>query len=215
MNRTTLTAIVLLIPAALFADVKVNVSASINTSADIVYVDEPWFEEIECNDDSRVSFEYQWTDNHGARMLNYRQVTFVPFTGAWVFGPWMIKHEIYAARHHVNHNNNWVREFSHYDRYHKPQYRYSYREQAYTHNPSVHARSYKYSNYGTQHNYNNRTNVTIEKQVNVKPRYQKQSGNEFSHNETRMNYRTNDNKSKNNNNHGTLVRVTERETIRR
>jgi hypothetical protein len=215
MNRTILTiAIALLIPAALLADVKVKVSASISTP-DIVFVDDPWFEERECGDENaRMSLEYQWTINHGVRVLHYREVRFTPFNSGWVFGPWMVHHGRYIAqkRHHHNH---WERTFSHYDNNHNPQYTYFYRDDRYRGRSPVVTHRYEY------YNYDNNTHRPHEKSYN---RYEKKSyQHEPAHrNNTVVERHTYTERTTpvykrsevRNNNNAPIIKVTERERVR-
>lgn len=218
MNRSILAAIALVIPAVLFADVKVNVSATINATPDVVFVDEPWFEDVRCDNDSKASFEYQWVNNHGTRVLNYRQVTFAPFTGAWVFGPWMIHQGIYAARHHVNRAPHWVREFSHYDRHHVPQYRYSYRDDRINHSAHATVNRYEYRS-EPQHSYRGHNDkVVVEKTVVTEHRSEPRQYGDRQHNDRNWNERNNNRGHENHRNdmncNAPLIKVTQRETRR-
>lgn len=217
MNRTILTvAIALLIPAALLADVKVQVSASVSTP-EVVFVDEPWFEERECNDrDARLSVEYQWTINHGVRVLHYREVRFSPFNGAWVFGPWMVHHGRYVAQKRHNHNH-WERSFSHYDHNRIPQYTYYYHDDRYRGRSPVVTHRYEY------YNYNNNTHRPHERSYS---RYE----NKQYHNQSEPVRRNNPavverhtyterttpvyNRTDERNNNAPIIRVTERERVR-
>jgi len=216
MNRTFLTiAVALLIPAALMADVKVKVTATVSTP-DIVFVDEPWFEERECSDvNTRLSLEYQWTINHGVRVLHYREVRFSPFNGAWVFGPWMIHHGRYIAHKKYQHNH-WERTFSHYDKYHKPHYTYFYRDDRYRGRSPVVTHRYEY------YNYDNNTHKPQKKSYSrstSKPYYQEPVRHNNSVKVERHTYtekkapvynRTNSQ----NRNDTPIIRVTERERVR-
>jgi len=242
MNRLTLTAIALLVPAALFAEVNVRVNATINTP-DIVVADEPWFEESECTGNSQVSIEYQWIVDRGVRVLNFRQVTFVPATGAWIFAPWMIHH---GKMIHHPHNDHFVREFSHYDGHRNPQYRYVYRENRRFHQSPVVISRYEYApqqynqyphnnhqeynryqnNVPQEHNrYQNNTYQEHNRYQNNVPqehnRYQNTTPRKevivekrvVKEERTPLEYYSNDRRNDPSNN-PTIVRVTERERIR-
>jgi hypothetical protein len=212
MNRTILTiAIALLIPAALLADVKVQVRASVSTP-DVVYVDDPWFEERDCDDvNARMSLEYQWTIDRGVRVLHYREVRFTPFNGAWVFGPWMVHHGRYIAQKRHPHKH-WERSFSHYDNNHTPQYTYFYSDDRYHGRSPVVTHRYEY------YNYDNNTHRPHERSYT---RYENNPA-PAHHNNTVVERHTYTERTTpvykrsevQNNNNTPVIRVTERERVR-
>jgi hypothetical protein len=127
MKTIAIIATGLLLPAALFADVEINVRLSNDNiqyetphqscnhydANEYVSVEEPWFEEHECNGPIRVSFEYQWTIRGGVRVLVSRKVNFHTINNNWVFGPWILKSNFCHASCHANHKHVY---------YHKPVY---------------------------------------------------------------------------------------------
>lgn len=170
MKKIYLISAAMLFPAALFADV--NVQLSIGTHDDCEYADEveytddgePWFEECEANGSAKLSFEYQWSLHGSNHVLRYRQVTFHTIDNAWAFGPWMVKvnychpscrlHHSHVYYHHASHHN-WHRAYDH----HRKIYVYEYRHpnQRFGH-AKVYRHEYRpnHNHYShNQHHYNN------------------------------------------------------------
>lgn len=159
MKTALLFAASLLLPASLFADVAINVrfstgdftiASSAHTMNDYddnayISVDEPWFEDIECSGNARVSYEYQWTNWHGNYVLVYRRVNFRPYNANWTFGPWLVRSGISYATHQRRRpvsSSSWIRCRS---RNHGAvSYYYEYREPRYQHAaPRVYRHNYK------------------------------------------------------------------------
>lgn len=141
MNKLFLISSVLFVPALLFADVSINLSFTTRADnydcdVDVDYVDEgePWFEEEECSGPERISFEYQWSMHGSGHVLRYRRVSFHTVSGAWVFGPWLVKvnycHPACNVHHkHIYYHKNvshphWYRVYDN----HKQVYYYEYRK---------------------------------------------------------------------------------------
>ncbi len=162
MKKVIIAFAAIILPATLFADVQINFNATGYTSVHNGNnpEEEQWFEGDEYNGNSRMSLEYQWSSSNGNNALQFRQVNFFPLTGAWVFGPWVIKdhychnscniHHVHKYYHHRSPAPQWRREYSrvehrhiyHYG--HQPVYRDHHIHQApvkvyhherYTHSP--------------------------------------------------------------------------------
>lgn len=154
MKRTILTAAVLLIPAALFAEVHININAGVAVAQNYSD-DEPWFEGNQYSNNTEMSFEYNWNLDNGRRVLQYRQVSFFPVNGTWGFGPWMVRRGFCHSTCQLHHAHNfyhrcgdapqWRREFSHRDQYNRPQYRYECRDERYTRRAPVQVTRHEYS----------------------------------------------------------------------
>lgn len=121
MRRIYLISVALLLPAALFADVSVSVRVGSGHSgchhAEEVYKDygDPWFEECESSWPNRVSFEYQWTLHGPGHVLRYREVRFHLLSGAWFFGPWMVKENYCHPSCTFHHHHVFYKHHSHPD----------------------------------------------------------------------------------------------------
>jgi hypothetical protein len=239
MKRTILTAAVLLIPAALFAEVHININAGVAV-AQSTPDDESWFEGDQYNDNTEMSFEYNWTSDNGQRVLQYRQVSFFPIDGTWAFGPWMIRggfchsschmHHVHNYYHHSGNAPQWRREYSHCDRYNHPQYRYICREDHYAHRVPVQVTRHEY--YPPVRHESHEYSPPVRRECNVQPerRYEHnaetpriaEERHQVLEERKRIEQsRNNDNRDNNyehkrDNRHdnNTIVRVTERERIR-
>jgi hypothetical protein len=154
MNKLCFLSAALLFPAALFADV--NVSVRIGDGHDhceqIEYRDDgdPWFESCESSWPHRVSIEYQWSFHGPRHVLRYRQVSFHLLTGAWVFGPWMIKtdycHPSCAVHHHHIYfprrpDPDWCRVYDH--KAHVHYYEFRKRDHHNYHHVKIHRYEYR------------------------------------------------------------------------
>ena len=125
MNKIHLISAALILPAALFADVSINVNVGsvhndcehLEEYSDADYSDDgdPWFEGCESRGFSRVSLEYQWTLFGPRHVLRYRQVTFHTLSSAWVFGPWIIKTNYCHSSCNLHHNHVYFHHNSHPD----------------------------------------------------------------------------------------------------
>jgi hypothetical protein len=236
MKRTILTAAVLLIPAALFAEVHISIKAGVAV-AQSTPDDESWFEGDQFSDNAEMSFEYNWNLDNGRRVLQYRQVSFFPIDGTWAFGPWMIRsgfchsschlHHVHNYYHHCGNAPQWRREYSHHDRYNHPQYRYvcSYTHRApvqvtrHEYHPPVRYERHEYTP-PVHHEYNAQPERRYEHNAET-PRIAEERHQILEERKRIEQSRNNGNRENNyepkrdrRNDNQTIVRVTERERIR-
>jgi hypothetical protein len=239
MKRTILTAAVLLLPAALFAEVHININAGVAVSQNIPD-DEAWFEGDRYSNNSEMSFEYNWNLDKGRRVLQYRQVSFFPVNGTWAFGPWLVRGGVCHSSCHLHHAHNfyhhsgvapqWRREYSHRDQYNRPQYRYECRDEHYTRRAPVVVTRHEYNppvrheyTPPVRHEYNSQPEKHYERtaetpriteerrQILEERNHIEQSRNSNNQNRDNDNYEyKNDHRNENQ----PLVQVTERERVR-